>query len=245
MSLPESHPPEAGADLHLFQPPPGGGDPPSPPPRPPTRRRRRQKAPNFLDRDETRRLLAECHRQLDTARTRGQRFRATRNLLMVSLGVTVGPRVSELIGFRVRDVNLNDRSLFVSEGKTGDRYLPIPGHLFADLTAWIKGGHPEAIWLEADGGEAWLFPGPKGKQFTRQTFHGWLRKAAKAAGIAKLVKPHTLRHTAATLLLRGGKDIETVRDLLGHSSIRTTAIYLHSDTETKRRAVDDVWQGGL
>ena len=52
------------------------------------------------------------------------------------------------------------------------------------------------------------------------------------------LRTHDLRHTFATRLLRGGADLETVRVLMGHADIATTAKYLHTDAETKKRAVD-------
>jgi integrase len=65
-----------------------------------------------------------------------------------------------------------------------------------------------------------------------------MRAAVAKAGIMLRVTPHTLRHAFATHSMRMGNDIETVRNLLGHDSIATTAIYFHADAADGKSPLD-------
>ena len=94
-----------------------------------------------------------------------------------------------------------------------------------------------ALAREPDG-EGWLFPGYKTHIVDRQARY-WLGAAARRAGIArKKAHPHALRHSFATHLLRQGVDLRSIQELMRHSSLSTTEIYLHLNPERLQQAVD-------
>ncbi len=64
-----------------------------------------------------------------------------------------------------------------------------------------------------------------------------IKRLGEAAGIKKTISPHTLRHSFATALLRGGADLRVIQVLLGHADIGTTEIYTHMDDESLREEV--------
>ena len=64
-----------------------------------------------------------------------------------------------------------------------------------------------------------------------------LKRQAVAAGITKTISPHTLRHSFATELLKGGADLRAIQAMLGHESIGTTELYMHIDTTTLREEI--------
>ena len=85
-----------------------------------------------------------------------------------------------------------------------------------------------------------LFVNRRGERLTRQGFWLILKNYAKSAGIESHVTPHTLRHSFATHLLRGGASIRDVQELLGHANVSTTQIYTQLVDQHLREVYENV-----
>ena len=165
--------------------------------------------PRLYSRDELSRIMAAC----DTPTA----------LALVSVGYGSGLRVSEACSLRARDVLSSEMRLRVEDGKGAkERYTLLSRSTLGALRAhWAatRPSHPEGyVFLDAAG------TGP----MPADTARALLRRALDAAGVeANGRSYHALRHSFATHLLEAGTDLMVIKSLMGHSSLSTTAVYLH------------------
>ena len=171
-----------------------------------------RRAPTVLSPEEVARLLAAAP---------GVKYKA-------ALGVAYGAglRVSEVVALKVSDIDNERMLLRVEQGKgQKDRFVMLSPQLLELLRDWWWVARPRA----------WLFLGSTRStpMSTRQLCRA-VRTAAHAAGIAKRVSPHTLRHSFATHLLEQNVDIRVIQVLLGHARLDTTALYTRVAVNTIR-----------
>jgi integrase/recombinase XerD len=148
-----------------------------------------------------------------------------------------GARVSEATGLDVDDVDVREgaESVLLRGKGRKERIVPLGVYAREALEAYLVRARPE---LASHGkGTPALFLNTRGGRLSRQSGWSVLKAAAERAGIPD-VSPHTLRHSFATHLLRGGADIRVVQELLGHASVTTTQIY----TFVTRDALREVYQ---
>jgi integrase/recombinase XerD len=184
--------------------------------------------PRYLAVEEVDRLLA----QPDVATPRGLRDRA-----LIELLYATGMRVSELVGLRPADVNL-DASYLTCTGK-GDkqRIVPVGDEATRWVRRYVRDGRSALLgkrtsprlFVNARGG---------GKTLSRVGFWKILKGYARQAGLKTSISPHMLRHSFATHLLERGADLRAIQMMLGHADLSTTQIYTHV-LERRMRTVYD------
>jgi len=152
-------------------------------------------------------------------------LRTARDQAMVQAMLLGGLRRCEVLGLRLRDVQLADKRLFIAEGKGGhERIVPVAGRFFATLTGYLERERPagtatESVFVVLKG------PG-RGRPLTAAGVDEILRGARRRAGLGQATC-HMLRHTCLTRLREAGMALEAVQAQAGHRSIESTRIYLH------------------
>ncbi len=140
----------------------------------------------------------------------------SKHRLMISLGYAAGLRVSEVVGLKVRDIDLNELIIHIKNAKNKkDRITVFPEKLKKDIQNLIAGKN----------GNDFVFESNRGGKLTTTSLQKVFKKALKKSGNKKEATFHSLRHSFATHLLENGTDVRYVQELLGHSNIRTTQIY--------------------
>jgi site-specific recombinase XerD len=153
----------------------------------------------------------------------------------LSVAYGSGLRASEVCRLKVGDVDSERMALRVEQGKGAkDRYAMLSPVVLQRLRAWWRIGHAQGKIFP----NGWLFPGldPMDPLTARQLNRA-VHDAAAAAGIAKRVTTHTLRHSFATHLLERKVDIRVIQVLLGHKKLETTSIYAHVATDLLREVI--------
>jgi len=144
--------------------------------------------------------------------------------LMIKMLYSSGIRVSELVGMKINQLELDKRTAWVRSGKGAkDRLVILSNKIVEELRAYLPNVRSE-----------YLFPGRNGPLTTRSV-QLMVSLAGDKAGINKQVTPHTMRHSFATHLLDSGTDIRLIQELLGHADLSTTQIYTHVSDEAKRK----------
>lgn len=178
--------------------------------------------PEVLTTEEVDRMEAS----IDLSKWEGQRNRAIIEVLF-----SCGLRVSELVNLRFSDVSLNDKFLRIVGKGSKERLVPISDAALREIQLWL---FDRNLMKVKPGEQEYVFLNRRGAHLTRTMILIMIKRTAEEAGITKTVSPHTLRHSFATALLKGGANLRAIQEMLGHENIKTTQIYTHIDITTLR-----------
>lgn len=141
-----------------------------------------------------------------------------------------GVRVSELLNVKIEDLDVVQKTLKVKGKGDKERLIPISDKLLMILLDYLQNIRC--------GDSHYLFATKKTGRLSAAYVNKILKASAEKAGIHKNISAHTLRHSFASYLVKKKVDLATLQQLLGHSNIRTTSIYLHVDNEQLKEAVN-------
>lgn len=163
-----------------------------------------------------------------------QTAKGIRDKAMLELLYATGIRVSELIHLEVSDVNLS-MGYINCRDMDKERIIPFGNAAKKALHAYLNGTRQSLI---RDTDCTYLFTNCSGKSMSRQGFWKVLKAYARSAGIEKDITPHTLRHSFAAHLVQNGADLKSVQEMMGHSDISTTQMYLNMNVHKIREVYE-------
>lgn len=189
--------------------------------------------PRTICRDDLIKLLTVARTRVrETGSTNTVKyFLSVRNRLIVELLLCTGMRIDELVRLRTTDIDLSSGKVIVYGKGSKERVLCVsPKEVLEQLC------HYDDVRCEYANDTEALLLNRFGSGLSVHSIGPIFKELCRKAGITKYYTPHSLRHSFATGLIENGADLRSVQDLLGHSSITTTEIYL-SVTEERRRYV--------
>lgn len=151
-------------------------------------------------------------------------FEEIRNKLIIDLFYTTGIRRAELIHLKLSDVNLSGTVIKVLGKRNKERILPILPIIIAQLKLFLN----ERLCLDSVVDCEYLFLTKKGLKLNDSFVYRLINSYFSTVSEKVKKSPHILRHTFATHLLNNGADLNSVKELLGHSSLASTQVYTHN-----------------
>ncbi|MDR0953291.1 MAG: tyrosine recombinase [Elusimicrobiota bacterium] len=175
-----------------------------------------RKVPEQLSKEEIVKLLSFPPRN----------FSEWRTLSIIYLFYASGIRVSELINLRLENLNIKEGWVLVFGKGRKQRFVPVNKETCAVLSNYLA--QREAKFAAKETASE-VFLNRDGKKVSRITVWKDIEALGKLAGIMRPVYPHLFRHTFASHLLKGGADLRSLQEMLGHENLNTTQIYTHTN----------------
>ena len=186
----------------------------------------KQREPSYLSE-------AEYGRLLRTVKKTATKYFKERDLMILSVLLGTGIRLSELTGLNIGDVDFEAGSVKVTRKGNKEKTLPANDDVMIAIQRYVR-------TREDKSPRSPLLLSKRQKRLSNASVWHLTRKYVRLAGIDKQASPHTLRHSFASTVLRNGGSLVTVKELLSHRSLRTTERYLHVDNQDLRDAVGKI-----
>lgn len=199
--------------------------------------------PVFIDKDKMEQLLGSIPFEDD--------FEGLRDRMMLMLLYSTGIRRAELIGLREKDIDFGNSTIKVLGKRNKERIIPIGSYISGQLDIYIRSkekfmsskeykGAKEG--LEQGSGEerfkdfsqnigGFLFVTSAGKRIGPRQVYTIIHKYLSLVSSQSKLSPHVLRHTFATHMLNEGADLNSIKEILGHTSLAATQVYTHNTIE--------------
>lgn len=177
--------------------------------------------PRIIPREEIEQLLNYMYQCLNENDKATHKY-MLRDVAVIEVFFATGARVYEISNIREDSINLNT-GLIRLMGKGGkERYVQVSNTSILEVLKKYYDENKQAIRKSG-----YFFVNNRESRYTEQSIRLMLKKYTKQAGVERKITPHMFRHSFATYLIEEGVDVSCVQQILGHSSIKTTQIYIH------------------
>jgi len=177
--------------------------------------------PRIIPREEIEQLLNYMYQCLNENDTTSRKY-MLRDVAVIEVFFATGARIYEISNIRKESMILNT-GLIKFMGKGGkERYVQISNASILEILKKYYDENEQEIKKSG-----YFFVNNRGDRYTEQSIRLMLKKYTKQAGLERNITPHMFRHSFATYLIEEGVDVSCVQQILGHSSIKTTQIYIH------------------
>ena len=170
--------------------------------------------------------LEELYECIDTKKRVGKR-----DILIIELFYSTGIRLSELVNIKLKNIDFKEKKIKILGKGSKERYV-----LYGDICSkYLDDYMTNTRKLYQKTPSEYLLLNQRGTKLTASGIEFIINKILRQSNINTKLTPHVLRHTFATHMLNDGADLMTVKELLGHSNLSTTGIYMHVSKEHLRK----------
>jgi len=185
--------------------------------------KRHKRLPVFLEETSLDRLLDNYNF--------GEGYSGMRDRTIIETLYTTGMRKAELIGLKINDIDIENRTVRVLGKRNKERIIPLISSFCSNLSHYIemrKENFPDLT-------ENWLFLTDRGNKLYDKFVYNTVKRYLEMVTTIEKKSPHVLRHTFATHMLNHGADLNSVKEILGHANLSATQVYTHNTFEKLKR----------